>query len=60
MQLTKELLDKEIVHAGNLVEQAKNQLAFAQGGLSTLQQLRGVLDLPEQKEVTDAATTDAP
>jgi hypothetical protein len=47
MQLTRELLDNEIRQAENLVEQTMAQLRYAQGGLSTLRQLRELLDKDE-------------
>lgn len=50
MELTKELLDHEIKQAEKLVESTREQLLYAQGGLSTLRQLRKLLEKTETED----------
>ena len=53
MQLTKELLDNEIRQAEKLVQQTGDQLVFARGGLTTLRQLRALLDVDDEAPPVD-------
>lgn len=60
MKITTSVLDLEIEHATKAVEQQHNQLWFAKGGLSVLQQLRKVLDQPDVKLESDKDASEQP
>lgn len=54
MQITKELLDREIAEMSQGIENLKAKLAQAVGGLSVFQGLRAYLDKEEPKKEEEA------
>lgn len=47
MEFTKEFFDKEIQNARQVMADAERQRIHAEGALSTLEQMRQLLDKPE-------------